>query len=83
MTGLRTTSGSVAFQKEKLISGSVTHYSAKDGKTIESSTELDYTGLALLGLKVNGGQKKVTRKKPDGTVSSNSQTSFRENGLGR
>jgi hypothetical protein len=83
VTGLRTTSGSVAFQKEKFTSGSVTHYSAKDGKTIESLTELDYTGLALLGLKVNGGQMKVTRKGPDGTVSSNSQISFRENGLGR
>jgi hypothetical protein len=83
VTGLRTTSGSIAFQEEKFTSGSVTHYSAKDGNTIESLTELDYTGLTLLGLKVNGGQMKVTRKLPDRTVSSSSQVTFLENGLGR
>jgi hypothetical protein len=83
VSGLRTTSGSIAFQNEKLTSGAVTQYSAKDGTTIESSTELDFTGVALLGSKVNGGQMKVTRKRADQSVSSNSQVSFLENGLGR
>ncbi len=83
VSGLRTTSGSIAFQNEKFTSGAVTQYSAKDGTTIESSTELDFTGVTLLGSKVNGGQMKVTRKRADQSVSSNSQVSFLENGLGR
>jgi hypothetical protein len=83
VSGLRTTSGSIAFQNEKFTSGAVTQYSAKDGTTIESLTELDFTGVALLGFKVNGGQMKVTRKRADQSVSSNSQVSFLENGLGR
>ena len=83
VTGLQTTSGSIAFQNEKFTSGAVTHYSAKDGKTVESLTELDCSGVTLQGMKVNGGQMKVTRKRPDKAVTSNSVVQFLDNGLGR
>src|ERR1017187_5152565 len=83
VTGLPTTSGSMVFQNEKFTSGSLTHYSPKDGKTVDSLTELDYSETQLVGLKVTGGQMKVTRKNPDQTISSTSQVFFVNNGLGR
>ncbi len=83
VTGALRSSGTMVFQKEKLASGSVTQYSATDQKAIDSLTELDYTGVTFQGMKVMGGQMKVTRKTPTQAVSSNSQVDFAENGLGR
>jgi hypothetical protein len=83
VTGAQRSSASMVFQNEKLASGAVTDYSATDAKAVEAITELDYTGMNFQGMKVMGGQMKVTRKKPDQTVSSKSQVAFVPNGLGR
>ena len=82
-TGQRRSVGSMVFQGEKLASSSITHYSPQDGNTVTAHTELDYSGVSFSGLKVVGGQMKVTRKAPDQTVSSSSQVHFAPNGLGR
>lgn len=82
-TGAQTAAGKLVFQNEKLVSGAVTHYAADSPNTVESVTEMDYTGLTVLGTKVVGGQLKVTRKQPDQKVSSTSQVSFHEDGSGR
>ena len=82
-TGQRRSAGTMIFQNEKLASSSITHYSPTDGNTVTAHTDLDYSGVSFSGLKVIGGQMKVTRKTPDLTVSSNSQVQFAENGLGR
>lgn len=83
VTGAQTAAGTMVFQNEKLVSGTVTHYSAQDPKAVESLTEMDYSGLNFLGTKVAGGQLKVTRKQPDQSVSSTSQVSFQPDASGR
>jgi hypothetical protein len=83
VTGVQTAAGTMVFQNEKLVSGTVTHYSAQDPKAVESLTEMDYSGVNFLGTKVAGGQLKVTRKQPDQTVSSTSQVSFQPDASGR
>jgi len=83
LTGAQTASGKLVFQNEKLVSGAITHYSAQNPTAVDSLTDLDYTGVNLLGMKVAGGQLKVTRKQPDQTISSTSQVSFQEDGSGR
>ncbi len=82
-TGKRRSAGSLVFQNEKLVSSSITHYSPQDENTVAALTDLDYSGVAFSGMKVMGGQMKVTRKTPDQSVSSTSQVEFAENGLGR
>lgn len=82
-TGQRRSVGTMVFQNEKLASSSITHYSPQDGTTVVAHTDLDYSGVTFSGLKVMGGQMKVTRKAPDQTVSSTSQVQFAPNGLGR
>jgi hypothetical protein len=82
-THAQRSSASMVYQGEKPASGAVTSYSASDGKTVESQTELDYSGLTFLGHKVAGGQMNVARKQPDQTVSSRSQVQFAANSFGR
>lgn len=82
-SGLQRSSGTLVYQNEKPASGTVTNYSASDGKSVESQTESDYSGLTFVGHRLSGGQINMTRKTPDQKVSSHSQVQFAPNGFGR
>lgn len=70
---IKQTSGSLVFDKEKLISGSFTHHSETG---VHGYTEVDYSTIQFLGSMIVGGHFSVTTKKPDRSVSSKSRIIF-------
>jgi hypothetical protein len=58
-SGLTKHDGAIQFDKENIVSGSITHYNPDNGKDITGYTDVDYSQTKFLGTSLIGGQYSV------------------------
>ena len=58
-SGLTKHDGAIQFDKENIVSGSITHYDPDNGKDVTGYTDVDYSQTKFLGTSLIGGQYSV------------------------